>query len=229
MTKDIREIPSYTPSEVAYYLRVPKNTVMHWLIGYPYQTNSGPAYSKPLIKIACKEPYLLSFFNLVEVHVLSALRRTHKIPMDRVRKALDYLGKFYSSPHPLVDNWFQTDGIHIFTSKVGKLECISQPGQLAMRELLERYLHRIDWDEKKLALRLYPYTTKTPTDEIRLIVIDPAICFGRPVIKGSGIPTSIIAERWEAGESPEDLVNDYGRTAQEIQEALRCELRSSAA
>ena len=229
MADDIREMPSYTPSEAAHYLRVPVDTVRHWLLGYSYQTKSGVEYSKPLIKIAGRDPNLLSFFNLVEGHVLSALRRKYRIPMAKVRKALDYLQKKYPSPHPLADHWFQTDGIDIFISEVGRLESISQQGQLAVRELLLQYLHRIERDNRKIAARLYPYTSDRIISDISLIVIDPKVSFGRPVISGSGIPTSIIAERWEAGESIEDLVNDYGRTAQEIQEALRCELRSSAA
>lgn len=56
------------------------------------------------------------------------------------------------------------------------------------------------------------------------VVIDPRISFGRPVLAGSGIPTAVIAEQYKAGESVDELADDYGRKRLEIEEAIRCEL-----
>ena len=61
------------------------------------------------------------------------------------------------------------------------------------------------------------------------MVIDPRVSFGRPSIIGTGIPTSIIAERYKAGESVEDLADDYGLQPLQIQEAIRSELTVEAA
>ena len=229
MTQDIREIPTYTFTEAAHYLRLPVGTLRNWVLGYKYPTKSDVSRAKPLIGIAGKDPNLLSFLNLVEAHVLSALRRRYGIPMRNVRKALDYLNKRHRSRHPLADYWFETDGIHLFVETARKLEIISQDGQLAMREILEKALSRIERDERKMAVRLYPYTGFPSTDDVRLVVIDPAVSYGRPVITGTGIPTSIIAERFEAGEGVDALSDDYERTTREIEEALRCELRRQAA
>ena len=41
------------------------------------------------------------------------------------------------------------------------------------------------------------------------------------VIAGTGIPTFIIAERYAAGDSSADLAKDYGRSQEEIEEAVR--------
>ena len=65
--------------------------------------------------------------------------------------------------------------------------------------------------------------------EPRLVVIDPLVSFGRPVLAGTGIPTAIIAERYKAGESIDELANDYGRQRYEIEESIRCELEVEAA
>jgi uncharacterized protein (DUF433 family) len=77
--------------------------------------------------------------------------------------------------------------------------------------------------------RLYPFTRKRTPDEPKAIVIDPRISFGRPVLAGSGIPTAVIAERYKAGESVDELADDYGRKRLEIEEAIRCELDERAA
>ena len=50
-----------------------------------------------------------------------------------------------------------------------------------------------------------------------------------PVLVGTGIATAVIAERYKAGESMDDLANDYARERLQIEEAIRCELQVKAA
>ena len=168
--------------------------------------------------------------NLVEVHVLDAIRREHNIPLEKVRMAVTYLSKQFPSKHPLADREFETDGINLFIQKFGQLINISQAGQLAMKEVLEAHLHRIERDVAGIPVKLYPFTRKRDSqEEPKAIVIDPRVSFGRPVLVGTGIPTAMIAERYKAGESVDDLANDYGRKRLEIEEAIRCELWVEAA
>ena len=61
-----------------------------------------------------------------------------------------------------------------------------------------------------------------------MVVIDPMVSAGRPVIEGTGLVTQLIAERYKAGESINDLANDYERGTEEIEEAIRCELQAAA-
>ena len=56
-----------------------------------------------------------------------------------------------------------------------------------------------------------------------MVVIDPRVLYGRPVIAGIRVPTAVVYERWKAGESVETLAVDYSRSRDEIEEALRCE------
>ena len=65
---------------------------------------------------------------------------------------------------------------------------------------------------------------ETPT----MVVIDPRLSAGRPVIAGTGLATQLIAERYKAGESISDLAHDYERGNDEIEEAIRCELQAAA-
>jgi len=176
-----------------------------------------------------KEKPLLSFINLVEVHVLDAIRRKHDVPLKKVRSALDYLQRQFPSAHPLADQRFETDGINLFVEKYGQLINISQAGQLAIRNVLEAHLRRIERDAAGLAVRLFPYTRKRALDEPKFVVIDPYVSFGRPVLVGSGIRTAVVAERYKAGESVDQLAEDYGRKRLEIEEAIRCELEVEAA
>ncbi|OLE82344.1 MAG: hypothetical protein AUF76_09785 [Acidobacteria bacterium 13_1_20CM_2_65_9] len=216
-----REIPAYSAFEASHYLRVPETTIRNW---------AGRA--KPLIEIADERQHLFSFINLLELHVISALRRDHHVQMQKIRRAIEYLQAELNSRHPLIDEEMETDGTDIFVSKYGSLINRSRDGQLAMKALLQAHLKRIERDERGVAIRLFPFTRRrdagTTLDALRLIAIDPAVAFGRPVIVGSRVPTSEIAERFQAGESPSELAEDFGRTEEEIWEAIRCELQTAA-
>jgi len=227
--QDPRELPAYSITEAARYLRMPEATLRSWVVGRPYPTMDGRRFFRPVIHLPDRGRPVLSFINMVEAHVLEAIRRQEHIALHRVRAAVDFLERHYHSRHPLVEHQFETDGLDLFIQKAGLLINLSQAGQLAMREVVAAYLRRVERDVKGLPVRLYPFTRKREPDEPRAVVIDPLVSFGRPVLAGTGVVTAILAERFKAGESVEDLAKDYGRTALDIQEALRCELPLEAA
>ena len=94
---------------------------------------------------------------------------------------------------------------------------------------LQAHLRRIERDSAGIPVKLYPFTRKRDPQEPKAVVIDPQVSFGRPVLAGTGIATSVIAERYKAGESMEELADDYGLKRLEIEEAIRCELPLEAA
>ncbi len=226
---DIRELPAYGITEAAHYLRIPRATLRSWVLGRHYPTGRGPKFFEPIIPLPEKEPPTLSFINLVEVHILDAIRREHEIPLPKVRTALRYLKSRYPSKRPLVDQSFETDGLNLFIEKYGQLINISHSGQLAIRSLLMAHLRRIQRDPDGIPVKLFPFTRKREADEPMAVVIDPHISFGRPVLAGTGIVTAIVAGRYKAGDSVDDLAEDYGRQRFEIEEAIRCELHLQAA
>ncbi len=230
---DPRTIPTYGISEAAQYLRIPRTTVRDWVNGRSVKQNGQTKQTKPVVQVTASEPRLLSFINLVEIHVLDAIRRQHNISLEKVRKAISFLQKQFPSQHPLADHQFETNGINLFIEKYGKLIDITREGQLEIRDFMQAHLKRVERDAQGIPQKLYPFTRKRAfrpgESEPTSIVIDPRISFGRPSIVGTGIPTSIIAERYKAGESIEDLADDYGLKPLQIQEAIRSELTIEAA
>ena len=219
---DPRELPAYTISEAAHYLTIPASTVRYWSVG--------EGDNKPLIKVRNSySPTLLSFLNLVELHVLAAIRRKHVVTMSKVRKAIDYLVKnALNVPHPLISHKLETDGLDLFIDKYEQLINISQGGQTAMREIISAALSRIDRDSEGIPTKFYPFTRTAINDAPAMVVIDPKLSAGRPVIAGTGLATQLIAERYKAGESVSQLAQDYERGNAEIEEAIRCELQAAA-
>lgn len=229
LESDPREIPAYGVGEAAHYLRLPAATLASWVVGRPYPTRGGQKHWAPVIHLPDPNSRVLSFMNLVEAHVLSSIRRKHSLRFDAIRKALDYIEQHFPSRHPLTDRDFETDGKDLFIQEYGRIINVSQQGQQALREVMEQFLRRIDRDPKGLALRLYPFTRPQNEPEPKLVVIDPFVSFGRPVVSGTGIRTSVILHRFVAGDSADELAKDYGRPRAEIDEAIRWEKLSEAA
>jgi uncharacterized protein (DUF433 family) len=180
-----------------------------------------------VIELSGKKSRLLSFINLAEAHVLSAFRRDSRIRLDKIRTALRYVSATLGVPHPLIDQRFETDGVALFIERLGKMVDASAGGQVVMRELIATHLDRLERDAATV-VRIYPFTRSVSRNDPRQIFIDPRYAFGRPVLASCGIPIAIIAERYRAGETIDELTHDYGCPQSEIEEALRCELRQAA-
>lgn len=220
---DNREMPAYTIPEAAHYLNIPESTVRYWSIGNKdYDGVIQPA------RVEGRRAFL-SFYNLVELHLLGVIRRRHNVKLLMVRTAVQFLeDKLDIKKHPLISQEMQTDGVHLFIEQLGELINISLDGQQVMKNMLEAALRRIERDETGLPRKLFPFTRSTFQDAPSVVVIDPMLSGGRPVISGTGLATEIIAERYKAGESVEELAEDYERKEEEIQEAIRCELQAAA-
>ena len=121
-----------------------------------------------------------------------------------------------------------TDGKDLFIERYEHLVNISQHGQMSMREIMGVYLDRIKWDRGGIPVRLFPFTRDRYAESPEIISIDPRIRFGKPCISGTRIPTAMILERHQAGDSIELLAKDYGRNAEEIEEAIRYEGRMAS-
>lgn len=53
------------------------------------------------------------------------------------------------------------------------------------------------------------------------VVIDPAICHGKPVIRGTRLPVTIVVGSLAGGMTFEQIQQEYDITAEDIRAALR--------
>lgn len=213
---DPRERPLYTLREAARYLDVPEATLRTWVRGrgYPVQRGSRREWSPPLIETPGGGP-LLSFYNLVEANVLAALRRERRISMHRVRRAVEAARAFLGVERPLLLD-LQAGLKEVFVERGGELLSLTRSGQVALREILESFLKRVDRDEKGLPLRFRPPVgEKTRADWITL---DPRVAFGAPAVER--VETRVLALRYDAGEELEEIAEDYGLPPHAVREAL---------
>ena len=180
-----------------------------------------------MIKIASTSPPRLSFTNLLECYMLSSMRAIYDVRIPKVREALATLAKYVKHKHPLVEQAFQTDRRDLFIEHLGSIVNLSKDQQILIPGVMEYYLERIERDPRGL-FKFYPFVMERTQDEPRLILINPAVGFGKPVIAGTGISTAVVASRFNARESIEDLASEYRVEPQQIEEAIRWEQKTAA-
>lgn len=211
---DIRNQPAYGIAEAARYVRLPAPTLRSWVVG-----RADRGASQPLIRPAGKDPLQLSFYNLIEAHVLRSLRTAHEVSMPDLRKAIGYAEKEFHIERLLLSPELRTTAGELFLDRYGELVNLTRSGQLAMREMLKRFLQRVEWDRWSFPVRLYPFVGATG-DAARPIAIDPHIAFGRPIVQRVGVSTSAIADRIDAGETVQAIAEDYDLSPEEVEQAV---------
>ena len=217
---DPRDAAAYSMAEAARYVRLPPATLRSWAVGRRYATRGGPKDFHPLIKIVDPKGPWLSFWDLIEAHVLRALRTEHGVQIRDVRKAIGYAESQLGLDHLLLRRELVTGGGELLLERYGQLISLSRSGQLAMKEVLEKHLKRVEWDRDHFPIRLFPIVTNDLADEARRIAIDPSVAFGRPIIRSRGVTTGAIAARIDAGENLDDVARDYGLDQAEALEAV---------
>jgi uncharacterized protein (DUF433 family) len=94
-----------------------------------------------------------------------------------------------------------------------KLLLASQKGQLAWADIIGR-LQEFEY-EHDLAVRWHVAGLDSP------VLIDPRIQFGAPTV--SGVPTWVFKGRWEAGESLDEIADDFSVPNSDVVAALEFE------
>lgn len=211
--------PLYSLADVARYLAIPLTTLKDWVKGRTYVTAKGKTVSAPVIKSPVGG---LSFNNLIELHTLRALRTVHEVNLSGVRTAIAYAQERLGIQRLLLSREILTGGGDLFIERYGELISLNRAGQLALKEVLRDYLQRVEWNEQGVPVRFYPFTSEGNGSK-KAVVIDPQVSFGKPTVQG--VKTSVIVLRIDAGESIEELAEDYRISPDAIREALVYETR----
>jgi uncharacterized protein (DUF433 family) len=215
--RDVAEMPNYSLAEAARYFHIPFSTVEYWTAG-----------TCPIVKLASSKPRMLSFKNLVEFYVLEGLRHIHGLKLGAIRDAVDDLLEHENSEHPLADFELQTlNRRYLVFSREGTVLNASLHGQYEIPDWTAPYLKRVDRDVHGRAQKIHPFMKRSQiqadAEPPQIVVIDPNVCFGLPVLRGSRITTGFIASRNRGGDSVSAIARSYGRPVAEVKEAIEWE------
>lgn len=149
--------------------------------------------------------------------------------MQGIRKALKELRETRIGAHPLLAEDFETDGVDLCIRDADAVINLSKRSQREFREFVSLYLHRVERDGARRLVQLYPFIVWEEASEPMSISIGPTVSFGKPVLAGTGISTSVIAGRFGARDSVEDLAWEYGVSSVVLEDAIRWELNRGRA
>jgi hypothetical protein len=184
---DIRNQPAYTVAEAARHLKVAPATVRSWTADRTYPRGAGAAHSSPLICPSKNSPPTLSFWNLIEAHVVRSLRTDHTVEADALRAAIRYVEQTLRVERLLVSPELSTEAGQLLLDRYGQMIELSASRQVAMRRRFTEHLARLEWDEWKFPVRLFPFTSSDVISSARSITINAKVAFGRPVLAQKGI------------------------------------------
>lgn len=159
---------------------------------------------------------------------LSALRRAG-IPLQQIRPALEVVRTKIGVEHALASKRLYVAGAQLLweVSKEGAVDdearagardlIVLRSGQYVFREVIERYLRRIEYDE------MYARRVHLPRYEVADIAADPEMNFGRPYFTHGGTPLHVVRGMIKAGESIEEIAADFDLRVDEVTEVAQRE------
>lgn len=171
----------------------------------------------------------ISFNTLLEAHVVKALRRKDRVPMQRIRRALAELARTHASSHPLLEHVLETDGLDLFLRDEAGVANLSRNSQREFRELASLYLRRITRGSDGRITDFRPFILDDAPEAPQTISISPVVSFGKPVLAGTGIATAVVAGRFNAGDSMQELAAEYQVPMPMLEDAIRWENTRKAA
>jgi uncharacterized protein (DUF433 family) len=230
-TEDIRfGVPLYTQTEAAGYLDMPPTTLRSWAQGYRNTfPDRPPVHGDPLITHLGK-PHSprpsIPFIGLAEGMFLSALRRAD-VPMQQIRPVLEVVRERLGVEYALASQRLHLLGAQLLWEvseddlldrderREARKLIVLKDGQYVFREVVEQYMKNIRYDpDDQYAERL-----ELPGYEVAEIAAEPGVNFGRPYFTATGTPLYVVVGRLDAGETWEDVADDFGIPADHVAEA----------
>jgi uncharacterized protein (DUF433 family) len=217
---DPRDQPWYTYPEAARATAIPVSTLRAWTVGQGYRRKDDRGFFRPVISRPSDSDPRLSFTNIIEAHVLRALRTVHEAKLGYIREALEVAEEEFGIERLLISPGLRTSAGQLFLDRYTELLELSKGKQLTMRGVPGEYLQRVHFDESRLPVEFHPFSRMPSNTTRELISLSPYVSFGRALIRRVGVSTQAVAQRLEAGEPADEVMEDYGLRSEELHEAV---------
>ncbi|SFD67739.1 DUF433 domain-containing protein [Roseivivax sediminis] len=213
----------FSVPETAKLVHAKSAAIRGWLNGYP-NSQAGPVIDRDF-----KDTRTLSFLDLMEVRFV-AFFRSQGVPMRTLRDAAARARADWCVSHPLAleSEHYVTDRKKVFATVAAesgdRVTWDMASGQHEMWDTIEQTIQAgVVFDPKSfLATRWRPAPQQFPN-----IVIDPKIAFGKPVIEGIRIPTSVLFRQWQSERKAATVARLFKVETSDVETAVGYELRAA--
>ncbi|EFM45181.1 antitoxin [Mobiluncus mulieris] len=210
----VESTPLYSVSDVARIVKMNPSTARRW---------TQPDESGRAMLYRCSVPsgeLSMPFISLAEAFVAKGFRAAG-VPLQRIRPAVQVLRKELGIEHVLASERLYTDGAEVLYD-YGQTEdgqyvrnlVVAGTGQRVFNEVVEQFLRKITFEQDfpvKISLRKYG-------DE--LLVVNPLINYGEPMLERCGIRIRDIVGYVQAGDSYEALEENFGIPVDTIRDLM---------
>ena len=214
-SSDLLGIGLYTPEEASLYARVSARMLRRWLFG----TSASEPAIRPQMA-AKQDQKIVTFLDFVQAMAVRAVRQAHRVPLQKIREAIDKAENEYGLPYPFA----RRHTTYLFGSelviKLKEDEYVQASGKGARNRLItkvvELYIKDLGFDPNGLA---QAYSAFTWHDwEIRM---NPHVRFGEPLVTSCGYSARALWEAYQSEGSFEAAAEAYGVKSGEVEAASR--------
>lgn len=211
----------YSFKEVSYYLGVNPHTLRSWF----FPARGRKALLDPNILKTDEDGAWLSFHDFLQAFAVKKLKDSGLKPI-AVREAIFEAKTTHGLPYPL-----SVKGHKIYVDDNRKVFIIppnqkhpSQmagrgKGQVSFHEVVEPYLHLLEFDKDGIAARLVIFQEVFGTVNKR-VVMEPGKNFGEPTVEGTPYRVETLRRAFDAEGSIEDVARIYEVQEAEVRVAL---------
>jgi uncharacterized protein (DUF433 family) len=212
--QDLRTVPTYTIPEAAEFLAIRPRTMFSWYEG-----------NEPILKASavCGSIHLLSYRDIEEAYRVYLLRERFQFSLQFLERSMRNARKMFRSQHPLqradaVKECLQ-DLVYDKPARGNNPRTITslgqKPGQLSIKEVADMFSERIEPGEF-----IYPWRFASTDHQSRPVSMNPNIMSGRLVVVGTRIPVNTLLGSKRAGETIQQIANDYNLDPDLVEKAL---------
>ena len=192
----------YTFPEAAWLVQLRAARIREWFRSREPQDSRKPIFQGDYPSVDGE--FAISFHDLVDVFVAGQLRE-YGVSLQTLRKVYAKMQKYYRVKHPFCRQELLTDGKNVFTLGLDT-EGLDEIADALTRQkvfprIIQPFLKRIDYAvATKLAVRWRI---------AEMVVVDPEVCFGKPIVEDTGIATAILSAAYHANGRDADVVADW--------------------
>lgn len=201
----------FSTADAARLVGAHANTIRGWVDGYR-NSKTGPVIDRDFDGTGT-----LSFLDLMELRFI-AFFRGQQVGMPTIRRAAENLRRDLGVQHPLAISGekYVTDRKRIFARSAeeeGDERTFDMAsGQHEMWGMIEQTVEKgVEFDPKThLASLWHPKALAFPD-----VIVDPRVAFGKPTVRGTRVPTSVLFQQFKADGSKQ-LVADWFDVAETV-------------
>ncbi len=198
----------FLTKDVANILRLPYPKVKHWLSEFWDKrfTDGGHSFGE-------RQNKAVNFYTLIEFYTFYQLRE-HGFSAQQIQKAYKVIGNDLKTKYPFANEILRVDDKHIWYEYLGELMKVDDKRKLYIKQLLEPFLHKIDYNADAIAERYFPLGKQ------KKIIVDPRHQFGQPTVFGTNIKAQTLYDLHQGGETNENIGFLYDLSVDEVNDAI---------